>query len=90
MALPVILKKIKPHHLPMVWQELHDRFGFEAAEWKRKFESELKRQPRGTEPVEFILVFGVKRINPILNEIMRRPEGYPSFMLMVEEVVGKC
>lgn len=89
MAMPVLLKAIRPHHLPMIWEALHKRFGFEIPAWKEKFEMAYKKQPRGMERVEFMLVFGVRQIDPVINQILGRPFAYSSFLKMVDELIRK-
>lgn len=83
-----ILKDIQPHHLPMIWRELQKKYGFNTTEWETSFEQAFERTPRGTEKVEFFLVFGVQAINPILNRIHHRPFDYPTFIRLAEAVIA--
>ena len=82
-----ILKDIQPHHLPIVWDELRQRFGFNVSAWEKAFETEFDKRKPGTEKVEFFLIYGSQAINPLLNRILQRPFNYPTFLRLTEFVV---
>ena len=75
------------HHIKEVFIELQDRFGFPAKEWKEKFDT--YKMNYKTDIVGRFFHFGSHAINPILNEILCRPSGFPTFNKLCDYVVGK-
>lgn len=73
------------------WDLLADKFGFNVKEWKlRLLEYKLRHHRRELE-TDVFLVFGNKVLNPLLNQILQRRSGYPTFNRMVEYVMkGKA
>ena len=69
------------------WSELHTRFGFPLEPWKKRLDDYRKRS-NIKDPVEAFYQFGNVVINPVLNEILCRKSGYPTFLRLVE-YVGK-
>lgn len=76
-------------HIALTWSELQERFGFDLKTWKKKFNDYLMKQPRETDIVSAFLRFGNDRINPILNEILGRSSGYPTFNRLTIYVAKK-
>ena len=76
-------------HILITWNELHERFGFNLATWKKKFNDYLMKQPRETDMVSAFLRFGNDRVNPILNEILGRSSGFPTFNRLTTYVAKK-
>jgi hypothetical protein len=76
-------------HINLTWDELHDRFGFDLKTWKKKFNDYLMKQPRETDLVSAFLRFGNDRLNPLLNEILGRASGYPTFNRLTSYVAKK-
>jgi hypothetical protein len=76
-------------HINLTWEELHDRFGFDLKTWKKKFNDYLMKQPRETDLVSAFLRFGNDRLNPLLNEILGRPSGFPTFNRLTTYVTKK-
>jgi hypothetical protein len=76
-------------HIQLTWNELHERFGFDLKTWKKKFSDYLMKQPRQTDVVSAFLRFGNDRINPLLNEILGRASGYPTFQRFTEYITSK-
>lgn len=76
-------------HISHAWDELHDRFGFDLKTWKKKFNDFLMKQPRETDMVSAFFRFGNDRINPLLNEILGRASGFPTFQRFTEYVTSK-
>jgi hypothetical protein len=72
----------------LVWSELRTRFGFPVRDWKQRFRYYCERS-RITDPVEGFYKFGNKVINPVLNEILCRKKGHPTFQNLVEYVAKK-
>jgi hypothetical protein len=76
-------------HIPRVWTELQERFGFNLILWKKKFAEYLKKQPRTVSEIEAFIYFGNKAINPVINEILCRQSQFPSFTRLLEYVMNK-
>jgi len=77
-------------HIAWVWEELHERFGFPLKEWKKQFAEYLDKQPSGrSEVVGAFFRFGYECINPILNQILCRRPGYPSWNNLCDYIVKK-
>lgn len=88
---------LRPHENPtyfeeanirLVWNELSTRFGFPLKEWKKRF-SDYCNQERVKNEIEGFYKFGNSVINPVLNEILCRKKGYPTFHNLFEYVVKK-
>ena len=76
-------------HIAWMWEELHERFGFPPKEWKKRFADHLTKQKRGEDIVGVFLRFGSDNINPILNQILCRNEGHPTWNKLCDFVVKK-
>lgn len=76
-------------HINHTWDELHERFGFDLTTWKKKFNDYLMKQPRETDLVSAFLRFGNDRLNPLLNEILGRSSGFPTFNRLTTYVAKK-
>lgn len=76
-------------HIAWMWEELHGRFGFPTKEWKQKFAEYQDQHPRERNTVSAFLLFGSAHIAPILNQILCRKEGYPTWNKLCDYVVQK-
>ena len=76
-------------HVAWVWEELHDRFGFPVKDWKNRFAEYLSKQPKEKDIAGVFLRFGHDHINPILNQILCRKDGYPSWNNLCEYILKK-
>lgn len=76
-------------HIRLTWEELNTRFGFDLKTWKKKFDDYQMKQPRETDIVSAFYRFGNDRLNPLLNEILGRSSGYPTFNRLTEYIVKK-
>jgi hypothetical protein len=75
-------------YIRLVWTELQLRFGFPTKPWKKRF-VDYCQQNNITDPVEGFYKFGNDVLNPVLNEILCRKRGYPTFQRLVEYVTKK-
>lgn len=75
-------------HIRLVWAELHARFGFNVAGWRKRYFEEWNKN-RAQDEVGFFLVFMNKHVNPILNQLLCRNPIYPTFNKLTEYVVNK-
>ena len=76
-------------HITITWEELHGRFGFDIKTLKKKFNDYLLKHPRETDVVAAFYRFGNDRINPLLNEILGRASGFPTFQRFTEYIATK-
>lgn len=74
-------------HIDRVWALLQEIFHFNVAEWKSEFADYLSKQPRRTEEASAFLMFGSQHINPILNSILRRKTGHPTWNKLINHVI---
>jgi len=84
-----LIQNFQESDINKVWDELQTRFSFDIKSWKNKFNEFLSSQPRNSTVEDIFLVFGNRRINPILNQILCRNELYPTFNNFVEYVLKK-
>jgi hypothetical protein len=59
-------------HMPLVWDELHDRFGVNTKKWREKFETEFLQQPHAVGKVEFFRRFMNENFNGTINHLLCR------------------
>jgi len=76
-------------HIKAIWNELHERFGFNLKGWKPKFDAFYEKQTRDVSPMSAFYRFGYTYINPILNEILVRRVQTPTFNNLVKYVITK-
>lgn len=90
-------KNLRPHENPtyfeeasirQVWRELHTRFGFPVDPWKKRF-SEYISERKIRDEVHGFYLFGNDVVNPVLNEILCRRKGHPTFQKMFEYVTKR-
>lgn len=83
------LQDFQEGHISEVWDELKTRFGFDLKSWKKDFRAFLGTQSRNTPEADAFIVFGNRRINPVLNEILRRNELFPTFNKLVAYILSR-
>lgn len=83
------LRNFQEMHIDIVWDELRLRFGFDVSAWKKEFREFLASQPRNTAEPDAFIVFGNRRINPVLNSILRRNELFPTFNKLVAYILTR-
>ena len=86
---PDNLRDFREMHIDIVWDELQLRFGFDIKAWKKEFREFLASQPRNTTETDAFIVFGNRRINPVLNGILRRNELFPTFNKLVAYILSR-
>jgi hypothetical protein len=69
-----------------VWNELERRFHFNIKAWKKEFETEAYNDERFKDLQEVFLEYGKKKIEPLLNVILKR-ERYPTWINLVSYVL---
>lgn len=80
---------MKETHITLVWDLLEEKFGFPKKTWTKAFKVHLDKQPRTTNDLDIFLKFGNQHINPILNAILLRRHGYPTFNNICEYIIRK-
>ncbi len=86
---PEINRNFDYAHIKLVWQELHDRFGFNVEGWKEKFQEDLQKQKREVSELYYFFTFCNNHINPILNDILCRKRVHPTFNNLVKYILTK-
>ena len=76
-------------HIDIMFDELHKRFGFNEAEWRKEFQRFLAKQPRNTSELDAFVKFGNAFINPVLNNILRRENNRNTFQAMLFYIIEK-
>lgn len=76
-------------HIRLVWQVLEDHFGFNVKIWKSYFEEYKQKRGRGLSSIAAFHCFGHDHINPILNQVLGRLHGHPTFDNLCHYVVSR-
>jgi hypothetical protein len=82
-------KDFQEQHIDIVWEELRVRFGFDIKAWRTEFSLYLGTQPRNVDVVDAFIVFGNKKINPVLNMILVRRDLHPTFNKLVLYILNR-
>jgi hypothetical protein len=82
-------KNFEERHITIVWVELRNRFGFNIDGWKKEFSNYFDSQPRNVSEIDAFIVFGNRRINPVLNMILKRKELHPTFNKLVLYILNR-
>ena len=81
-------KEFEESDIEKVFILLKERFGFSLEGWQRRFKDYfLRHAPSNGSKVKYFIKFGNLHINPILNEILCRPEKYLTFNKILEFIV---
>ncbi len=80
------------HHIKLIWNYLHEHFGFDRKGWKAKFneyrkDPQLLRSGHDNSELSHFYLFGNTVINPVLNKILCRNEAHPTFNKLVRFIV---
>ena len=76
-------------HIERVWELLAEKFHFNIPAWKKEFREFLGRQYRNTDETDAFLIFGTQKINPVLNEILKRNSLHPTWQKMLEYIMNR-
>lgn len=71
-----------------VWQVLNQKFHFNIKDWKAEFETESYIIPRFKTKQELFMEFGKKKIEPLLNVILKR-HRYPTWINLLTYVLSE-
>ena len=69
-----------------VWEYLGKTFGFNISAWKEEFQTALGHFPRNTSVQEAFMTFGKQKIEPLLNEILKR-KRHPAWIELLTFVL---
>jgi len=83
-----VFNEFQEAHIEKVWALLHEKFHFNLPEWKKEFKGFLGKQPRNTDITDAFLIFGSRFIDPVLNDILKRRNGYPTWNRLIEYVIN--
>jgi len=78
---------LNEHQISLVWNLLHEKFGFDLKEWKQRFGKFHEEQGKGTTVIDSFYRFGNKFIEPVLNAILCRHELHPTFNKVVRYII---
>lgn len=74
-------------HIQKIWFVLEDKFSFNTKAWKEEFNKYLTTQSREISERQAFVEFGLKRIQPILNGILKRTDYHPTWINLMRWVV---
>ena len=86
------MNEFEEAHIDVVWKYLHSKFGFDVPKWKKKFnqfrvEHHMKNRGYDKDVVSDFRYFGVRYIEPVLNQILCRYEGTNTFNRMINFIL---
>ena len=74
-------------HIQKVWNVLEEKFSFNVKGWKEDFNKYLASQSREISVRQAFIEFGLKKIQPILNGILKRTDYHPTWINIMRWVV---
>ena len=74
-------------HIQKIWNVLEDKFSFNVKGWKEEFNKYLTTQSRDISERQAFVEFGLRRIQPILNGILKRTDYHPTWINLMRYVV---
>jgi len=87
---PQVVQNIKDtldkDDIERVWDYLGKTFGFNSGRWAADFNAAIKSLPRDRSVEEAFILFGKEKIEPLLNEILKRKQ-YPTWIELLSFVL---
>jgi len=74
-----IARQFQEAHIERTWKVLEERFSFNVNGWKAEFRRYLQSQSRGISERQAFTEFGKKKIEPLLNLILKREQYHPTW-----------
>ena len=74
-------------HIQKILNILEEKFSFNIKGWKEDFTKYLASQSRQISERQAFIEFGLKKIQPILNGILRRTDYHPTWINLMRWVV---
>ena len=74
-------------HIQKIWNVLEEKFSFNIKGWKDDFNKYLTSQSREISERQAFIEFGLKKIQPLLNGILRRTDYHPTWINLMRWVV---
>ena len=74
-------------HIQRIWNILEEKFSFNVKGWKEDFAKYLSSQSRQISERQAFIEFGFKKIQPILNGILKRTDYHPTWINLMRWVV---
>ncbi|MBL0743604.1 hypothetical protein [Chryseolinea lacunae] len=72
-------RDFKEIHIEKTWAVLGERFSFNLKAWKQDFSVYCKNQTRNISEPQAFSEFGKKKIEPLLNTILKREQYHPTW-----------
>jgi hypothetical protein len=69
--------------IELVFEYLHNKFGFNTKHWKERFNAIGSVDRRGNTKYDNFIRFGVQHVQPVLNQILGRENNFNTFEGMV-------
>lgn len=73
-------------HLERLWPVLQG-FGFDTRAIATDFQKDYRENGRGYAESNYFLKWGVEKLQPRLNEHLKRPAGYPTFYKIMHDIL---
>jgi hypothetical protein len=74
-------------HIQKIWNVLEEKFSFNIKGWKEEFTKYLNSQSREISERQAFIEFGLKKIQPLLNGILKRTDYHPTWINLMRWVV---
>jgi hypothetical protein len=74
-------------HIQKIWNVLEEKFSFNVKAWKEDFNKYMISQSREISTRQGFIEFGLKKIQPILNGILKRTDYHPTWINLMRWVV---
>ncbi len=74
-------------HIQKIWNVLEEKFSFNIKGWKEDFNKYLLNQSREISERQAFIEFGLKKIQPLLNGILKRTDYHPTWINLMRWVV---
>lgn len=74
-------------HIDKIWNFLNEKFSFNTKGWKEDFKKYLASQSREISERQAFIEFGLKKIQPLLNGILKRADYHPTWINLMRWIV---
>ena len=85
-SVKLIRDVLEVEDIDRIWLYLHETFKMNIPPWKERFRRELEIAPRFVNHQEAFMLFGKKKIEPLLNDLLKRSR-YPTWVKLVTYVL---
>ena len=74
-------------HIQKIWNVLEEKFSFNIKGWKEDFNKYLANQSREISERQAFIEFGLKKIQPLLNGILKRTDYHPTWINLMRWII---